>query len=74
MSYKRHQPIDEKYMHKERYHGHHTICQFLRDIYQLTEDEEIRLKCRVAMNMAKSMHNRLKVYKDEYIKKIDMPD
>ncbi len=31
----------------------------------LTEDEDIRLKARVAMSMAKSMHNRLKKYKEE---------
>jgi hypothetical protein len=63
MSYKRHEPISVEAMLKGRYNGHHTICQMLRDIYQMTDDEEIQLKCRIAMSMAKSMHERLKKYK-----------
>jgi len=65
MGYKQHEPIDEKQMDKGRYHGHHTICQTLRDIYHLTDDPEIRLKCRVGMSMAKSMHKKLKAYHDQ---------
>jgi hypothetical protein len=52
-------------MKKQRYKGHHTICQTLRDIYALTDNEEIKLKTRIAMSMAKSMHNKLKQYKKE---------
>lgn len=66
MSYKRHRPIDIKEMEKDRWHGHHTICQFLRDIYHATDNEDIKLKCRVGMSMAKAMHNRLKWYKQKY--------
>ena len=71
MPYKRHQPVDLKEMEKTRWHGHHTICQFLRDIYHMTGDEEIRLKCRIGMSMAKSMHERLKHYKQKEMENAD---
>lgn len=65
MPYKHHEPIDISEMDRTRYDGHHSICQTLRDIYHLTDNEDIKLKARVAMSMAKSMHNRLKKYKSE---------
>jgi len=65
MPYKKVEPISVRRMLKQRYTGHHTICQYLRDIYMLTEDEEIKLKSRVAMAMAKKMHERLKKYKED---------
>jgi len=71
MPYKRHQPVELKEMEKTRWHGHHTICQFLRDIYQLTEDNDIKMKCRVGMSMAKSMNERLKYYKNKEINNAD---
>jgi len=69
MSYKRREPVPEKVMLNERYHGHHTICQTLRDIYVETEDEEIKLKLRLAMAMAKAMNDKLKKYKKMYDEK-----
>lgn len=77
MPYKRRQPVDEKEMEKEelstewemdrtRYLGHHTICQTLRDIYHMTDNEELKLKCRLAMSMAKAMNEKLKWYKEKY--------
>lgn len=63
MPYKRREPVPEKEMDKERYEGHHTICQTLRDIYHLTDNEDIKLKCRLAMAMGKAMHEKLKYYK-----------
>ena len=63
MSYPRVKPIDERKMRRTRYEGHHTICQVLREIYGLSDDEDIKLKARVAMAMAKKMHERLKYYK-----------
>ena len=58
-------------MLKQRYQGHHTICELLREIYADTTDEHIKLKCRIAMNMTKSMHEKLKYYKgkEEYHEK-----
>lgn len=41
-----------------------TICQTLRDIYHKTDDKEIKLKCRIAVAMAKAMENKLTEYKD----------
>jgi len=63
MSIRRHKPVSIKRIENPRYQGHHTICQFLRDIYAMTDDEDIKLKCRIGMSMAKSMHERLKKYR-----------
>lgn len=53
-------PIKEMFRsHKRR----DTICAVLRDIYLRTYDEEIRVKCRIAITMAKKMQARLKEYK-----------
>lgn len=65
MPYKRHQPVSVEKMMNEKYAGHHTICETLREIFLITEDEEIKLKCRLATSMAKSMHRKLKAYKKE---------
>jgi hypothetical protein len=65
MPYKRREPVSEATMLKTRYKGHHTICETLREIYGMTEDEDIKLKCRLAMAMAKAMQNKLKKYKAE---------
>jgi hypothetical protein len=62
MGYKRVEPVSVKKMLNKRYHGHHTICQKLRDIFVKTNDEDIKMDCRIAMAMAKSMHNKLKEY------------
>lgn len=62
-------------MEETRYTGHHTICQTLREIYQITKDpdmldeekfETIRLKSRLAMSMGKSMLSALHDYKNKY--------
>ena len=66
MSMRRHHPVPVSKMVKTRYAGHHTICQFLRDIYAMTNNEDIKLKCRIGMSMTKSMHEKLKYYKKTY--------
>jgi len=63
MAMRKHKPVSIAKIENPRYKGHHTICQFLRDIYALTDDEEIRLKCRIGLSMTKSMHERLKKYR-----------
>ena len=55
-------------MKRKRYDGHNTICQKLREIFMMTDNEEIKLRCRTAMAMAKRMHERLKKYHEESIK------
>jgi hypothetical protein len=50
-------------MDRKRWEGHHTVCQTLRDIYHSTSDHDIRIKCRLAMAMAKAMNEKLKWYK-----------
>jgi hypothetical protein len=62
MPYKRRNPVSESEMDRTRYERHHTICQTLRDIYHMTTDSEIKLKCRVGVAMAKAMQERLKFY------------
>jgi len=44
MSYKKVKPVPVNKMMNERYNGHFSICQKLREIYQKTNDEEIKLK------------------------------
>ena len=63
MPYKHHDPVPESEMAFNRYDGHHTICQTLREIYRMTNNEEIKLKCRIGLAMTKAMHKRLKYYK-----------
>lgn len=43
-----------------------TICQVIRTIYQKSEDEEIKLLCRVATFMAKKMDAKLREYNNLY--------
>lgn len=46
-----------------------SICQLLRDIYHLTENEEIQLKARIGVSMAKAMQgkiNELKSIRDKW--------
>lgn len=53
-------------MDRRIYDGENTVCQTLRDMYHLTEDQGIRLKCRVAMSMAKAMCRKMMEYRDEF--------
>jgi len=57
-------PVAESEMDRSRWEGHHSVCQTLRDIYHLTDNSEIKLKCRLAMAMTKAMHEKLKEYKN----------
>ena len=68
MPYPKVEPVSVKDMMRKRYHGHFTICQKLRDIYMATESEDIKLDCRIAMAMAKKMHEKLKWYRNESAK------
>lgn len=53
-------PINEKHMtHNSK---HYTLCQVLREIYQLTDDPEIKLKCRIASRMGKIMAAKISKY------------
>ena len=70
MPYKRHDPVPESEMDMSRWQGHHSICQMLRDMYHETNDENIKLKCRICMSMAKSMNKRLQYYKHTYVEGI----
>ena len=66
--YEKVMPTSIGVMKKKRYHGHNTICEKLREIYMLTDNDEIKMKCRIAMTMAKNMHNKLKSYKEMQIR------
>jgi len=74
MPYKRRDPVPESEMDRDRWEGHYTICQYLRDIYHLTDNTEIRMKCRVGMAMTKAMNDRLQYYRHKYDEKLDMPE
>lgn len=63
MPYPRVDPVSEKIMLDQTYHGHFSLCQKLRDIYVRTENEEVKLDLRIAMAMAKKMNDKLQDYK-----------
>lgn len=75
MPYKRREPATIREMNRTDYAGHYTICQFLRDIYHMVDDpsniEEIKMKCRVGLNMTKAMHKRLDYYRRIEVAKSD---
>ena len=52
-------------MEKERWHGHYTICQKLRDMFHSLDDTELKMECRIMMAMAKKMHEKLKYYREK---------
>ena len=60
-------------------HGSNTACATIRDIYLKTDDDEIKLWCRIAMRMTKEMWKTLVKY-DQILKEngiesgIDMKD
>ena len=54
----KHGPCPEGYMY--RLHKKNTICQILREIYWLTDDDQVRLKVRTAVTMAKAMDKKLR--------------
>lgn len=46
----------------------YTVCEVLRQIYKEAEgNESIRLKCRVAVTMAKHMDAKLREYNDRFV-------
>ena len=53
MPLRKHEPVPEEMMNAES--PVNSICEELRCIYNKTSDPEIKLRCRVATSMAKSM-------------------
>lgn len=64
MPYPHREPVSEREMDRTRYDGHHSICQTLRDIYHLTDNPDAKLKCRLAMAMAKAMTRKMQAYRN----------
>ena len=58
-----HKPVPEDAMVRAKFDGDHTICQKLREIYQLSDNEQVKLNSRIAMSMAKSLIKTIKKYK-----------
>ena len=54
------EPVSEESMDKDPRGDGGTICQVLRDIYHYTDDSYIRMKCRIAVTMAKKMAGKLR--------------
>lgn len=59
-----HEPVSEESM--EWMSPNNSICQVLREIYFSTEDAGVKLKCREATAMAKSMTKKLTEYKENW--------
>ena len=68
MPYPRVEMVSEEQMLRDRHPNHHSICETIREIYEMTEIPEVKLRCRIAMSMAKKMHFKLKEYRDMYAK------
>ena|GEM_PF-4370941 len=62
---KRRKPASVEQMEQSKWVGRETICQTLRDIYELADDERIRDKTRLAMAMAKAMNKKLRAYRNK---------
>ncbi len=73
MPYKRHQPVSEEDMEK-RMKNPNTICNILREMYHMTDDPKIRLKCRLAFSMGKSMCDKLTQYWETYGRESEYQD
>ena len=65
MLYKKHDPATEEEMEK-RMKNPNTICNVIREVYHMTDNPDIRLKCRVAFSMGKAMAQRLAYYHETY--------
>jgi len=50
-------------MKTKKFVGDNTLCQTLREIHEATKNEEIKLKCRQTMMMAKCITYNAKKYK-----------
>ncbi len=61
--YQKVEPVSIAEMNRKRYAHHNTICANIRKAYSKTDDEEIQMLLRIALAMAKKMHNKLKWYK-----------
>lgn len=63
----KHEPCDILQMQK--INNENTICETLRQAYHMTEDDNIRLKLRIAVTMAKRMDRKLRKYKANWDKR-----
>ena len=68
MPYPHCEPVSEEQMLRDRHLDHHSICETIREIYEMTEIPEVKLRCRIAMAMAKRMNEKLKEYREMYAK------
>ena len=55
-------PVGMKMMRRNRSQPD-TFCQVMRDIFNATDNEEIKLKCRLLVSYAKSIDKKLKNYR-----------
>lgn len=56
-------PYLKRNMLRKDLHGHNTICSTIQEIFLMSNDEEVKFRCRIVMRMSKSMHNKLVEYK-----------
>ena len=53
----KHNPVPESDMN--HHSPNYSICEAIREIYWLTDDPDIKLRCRVITAMAKAMNNKM---------------
>lgn len=64
MTVHEHRPVPEFIMYEV--YPEYTVCQVLRDTYQMTEDPTIKMNLRVAVGMVKAMDKKLREYKKDW--------
>ena len=63
---RKHEPVSEEQMNWVS--PKNTICETIRQAYHIIDNEEARLKLRIATAMAKSMSKKLTQYSEEWKK------
>lgn len=58
--------FQEHHMDRRDLHGHSTICATIQEIYLITDDPEVKIRCRAAMTMSKKMDSKLREYKGKF--------
>lgn len=64
MALRDHKPVPESEM--EVVSCRQSICEMIRQIYHMVDDEEVKLKLRIASSMGKSMSRKLSEYKKNW--------
>jgi hypothetical protein len=57
-------PVPRRMMHRDS--RHYTVCQILREIYHEVDDPVLKMKCRIAHRMTKTMIDAITLHVPEW--------